>query len=287
MRMPYWLRPRWSDFSDANTLNRDAFARTMARPLPDLQYVMFFTPRSGSSWIADVLTRTRRMGRVRESFNPHFMKSMSQGLGAASLDEYCEALPRKLQSDGVFGFQITKLQQTVMFGTNNAFLKRYGVHPWIWLVRSDIVLQAVSLYKMDVAQITHAPHLDTHDIGQQERIVIYDPDRIRYWIEHIRQIERKTEALIVRAGIQPLRLNYERNSGMKPNHIANVIGRHVGRETMVMKAIKSPHNKVGTDQNAAYAERFRQSHKIFLDWLDDERAEMLENSVCYGPKGSF
>ncbi|WP_226783023.1 Stf0 family sulfotransferase [Oceaniglobus trochenteri] len=287
MKLPYWLRPRWSDFGRADTLDRARFAQDMALPLPDLQYVMFFTPRSGSSWVADILTRTRRMGRVSECFNPRFMGSMTRSLNATSLGEYCAVLPRRLQTDGTFGFQITQSQKRAVFGRDRAFLNRFAGQPWVWLIRSDIVLQAVSLYKMEVGRMSHAPQMKGRDIKSEERALPYDAGRIGYWLEHILQMERKTEALIAKAGITPLRLNYERNALLKPNHIANVIGRHIGRPTMRMTPIASPHSKIGTDQNAAFAERFRDSHRDRMKRIEDERADMVENSVCYGPKGSF
>lgn len=277
----------WSGYARVSDLDRDQFETEMQLPLPTNRYVMFFTPRSGSSWVADLLSRTKRLGRVIECFNPNFMPNMTRSVNAATLQEYCALLPRRLQSGDSFGFQVTLFQMRAVFSRDKDFLNLYADQPWIWLIRSDIVLQAVSLYKMEMRQITHAPQMKGRSVVQAEQTLAYDGKRIRYWLDHILSMEQETEALFKQAGQQPLRLNYERNAAMKPNHIVNVIARHSGRGTLRMRPLHSPHGKVGTDQNTAFADRFRSENPEFLARITEDRAERVENSLGYGPKGSF
>jgi LPS sulfotransferase NodH len=280
-------RRAWSGYAAPSELDRMQFNADMRLPEPTTRYVMFFTPRSGSSWVADLLSRTKRMGRVTECFNPNFMPRMTRSVNAASLDEYCAVLPRRLQSGGSFGFQITLFQMRAVFSRDKVFLNRYADQPWIWLIRSDIVRQAISLYKMEMGQITHAPQMKGRSITQAEQALSYNAKRIRYWLEHVLSMEEETEALFRHAGQQPLRMNYERNAEMKPNHIANVIARHAGRDTMRMKALQSPHSKIATLQNTEFAERFRDENAELLKRVTEERAERVEKSLYYGPKGSY
>lgn len=273
-------------FPPAGDLDRGAFERAMAGPAPHLQYVTFFTPRSGSSWVADVTNRTRRLGRVGESFNPNFLPAMARGMNAATLDDYCAVLGRSRQTDGIFGFQITDHQMRAVFGTADRFLEYYDATPCFWLIRRDIVLQGISLYKMQVTRLAHSPRASEAAIAAREADFVYDADRIRRWIEHIAAAERGTEALIAGAGLSPLRMSYERNAELAPNHIAIVMMRHLGLTAPRMKPLVSPHRKIGTDRNAAFARRFRDEHPDFIARLETERAPMLEKCVHYGPKRS-
>lgn len=283
------LRPRraWSDFPVLGELERARFAQDMATAPPRHPYVMLFTPRSGSSWVADLLTRTRRMGRVIEAFNPNFLPKLTRAMNAATLDEYCAVLPRRMQCDGVFGFQITAYQMRTVFGRDRTFLEHYHAQPFVWLLREDIVGQAISLYKMERAQITHAPALRARPAGAAEAGLDYNRARIHHWLKHVRRMEIETEALIARAGLAPLRMSYERNIALKSNHIANVIGRHVGRGTMKMKPLSSPHARIATPLSRAFTERFETEERSYLAELAEARAPLLAQHVRYGPKGSL
>ena len=272
-------------FPRADEIDRARLARDMELQLPKLEFVMFFTPRSGSSWVSDVLSRTRRMGSIGESFNPTFLPRMTRAMNATTLADYCAVLGRRRQGNGVFGFQITHHQLRAVFGSDAAFLAHYPARHSVWLVRRDIVLQAVSLHKMQVTQLGHAPRAHPDEISAREAGFAYDADAIRYWIRHIHAAERGTEALIAAAGLTPLRMSYEQNVALKANHVANVIGRHIGLPTMRMKPLNSPHQRIATPRNTDFAERFRREHPEFLAEIEAERAPMLERIQPYGPKG--
>lgn len=275
---PAWTLPTRAE-TDPAVLQRD-----LDLPPPRIEHVTFFTPRSGSTWLADVMSRTRRLGHVREAFNPRFLPKMAQSMNATTLDEYCAVVGRRWQTQGVFGFQITHHQLSAVFGQDAEFLSRYPARHALWLVRRDIVQQAVSLHKMETVRVSHAPRLEAAEIAQRDSGFAYDAAEIRRWIRHIRVAERDTETLIAEAGLEPLRMTYEHNVTLKPNHLINVIAHHLGLPTLRMKPLSSPHRKIATDLNRQFAERFRDEERGFVDEIDAERAPMLDRVGYYGPR---
>src|SRR5579871_4778068 len=54
-----------------------AFANEVRKTTPaDRYYIIFFTPRSGSSWLTSVLSATRHLGYPEEYINPEFLPNI-------------------------------------------------------------------------------------------------------------------------------------------------------------------------------------------------------------------
>jgi LPS sulfotransferase NodH len=278
------LRTVWNGYPDIGEVDRDRFARDMAMAPAKTRYVMYFTARSGSSWVCDLATRTRRLGVLGESFNPNFLPAMTRAMNATDLDEYCDIAMRRRARGDVFGFQITHHQLMAVFGSEDAFLDRFRTLHCFWLIRRDIVLQAISLHKMQVTRLSHAPNASPEEIEARDRGFTYDRAEIKRWLSHILAAEQATEAMIERAGLEPLRMSYERNTELKPNHLLNVMGRHMGLPTMRMKPVGSVHSKIATTANDDFAARFREDEQAFMAEVDALRAPMLEKLVYYGPR---
>jgi trehalose 2-sulfotransferase len=274
----------WKKFPRLSELDRDRFASDMARPLPAKQYVMYFTPRSGSSWITDIAGKTRRLGFPGEVFNPNFLPKITQSFNATTMDEYCEILKRRRNTQDVFGFQITYHQLAAVFRNEADFLKRFPSPTCFWLIRRDIVAQAVSLYKMVQTEVGHAPQMEADEIRAREQSFSYDGSAIRHWLQHILNAEIKTETMFARHGLTPLRMSYERNIELHPNHLVNVIGKHVGIAHMRMKPLQSGHSKIATALNDAFAAEFRSDYSGFVQEVADQRQEMLSRIDVYGPQ---
>lgn len=273
----------WKAFPRPQDVDRERFERDMTRPFPDKQYVMYFTPRSGSSWVTDIAQKTQRLSVPGEVFNPNFLPQMTQVCNATNMDEYCESLKRRRNTDGVFGFQITYHQLAAVFRNEKDFLSRFPGPLCFWLIRKDIVLQAVSLWKMQETQIAHAPQTTPEEIAEREVLLRYEGPAIRHWLMHIHNAELATEKMFARAGLRPLRMSYERNAEMTPNDIVNVMGRHIGIDHIDLPPLQSGHAKIATASNDLFALRFREENAAFLRKIDDQRGRMLWQLDDYGP----
>lgn len=250
-------------------------SRLRQRPAATVRYVIHFTPRSGSSWLTDVIAATNRLGPANEAFNPNFVPKIAQSIDAADLEEYVQLLLRRFNSKGVYGFEVTAHQITAVFGTYAAFHQYFGSASCFWLIRQDIVAQAVSLAKMVTTKVAHTHGSDEDQRQSSDQQFAYDAPLIRRWLEHIHVAEKNSEGWFAEHGLAPLRMSYEQTTRLTPLQMVNVIARHLGLPDIEPISFSTRHTKLGTDQNTHYADRFRTEQATFLAEIDARRAPML------------
>lgn len=74
-------------------------------------YLICFTPRSGSSWVSDLLISTKVPGRPLEWVNPNFVRHNAEVFGANNIHDYLFMLMAKTSSPaGVFGMEASFFQ---------------------------------------------------------------------------------------------------------------------------------------------------------------------------------
>lgn len=59
------------------TVDPERRARQRKRPAAHLDYVIHFTPRSGSSRLTEILAATKCLSAANEAFNPTFVPRMA------------------------------------------------------------------------------------------------------------------------------------------------------------------------------------------------------------------
>ena len=261
-----------------------AQARQRACPLPETRCVLYFTPRSGSSWVSDILSRTRCLGHANEVFNPRFMPKMAQAIQADTLPDYIDLIQRRLTTKGVFSAEITWYQLEAVFGSGDAFMTHFGTATPVWLIRRDIVAQAVSLAKMVSTRLAHAPQSDADRRAAADQAFSYDPALIQYWLRHIFHAERCTEAHFARHGLHPMRLDYARVTSAGAQAVIAAFARHLGVACDTLPEIESPHVKLGTAQNRLFAERFRAEKAGWLARIARKRQPWLDRLEPLPPR---
>ncbi len=232
--------------------------------LPRKRYVIYFTARSGSSWLTDIVTRTGRLGAPDECFNPNFLTEMARAMQAGSLAQYIDTLQRRRAPGGIFGCEITFYQMKVVFGGPEAFLAAFGRAKPIWLIREDIVQQAVSLYKMETTQVAHRASSDAAARAAAEAQFTYDRAQIRHWLEHLLTKERRTEAMFAAHDMAPLRLSYEVITRLGAPRVVNVLANYLAEPAIDLAEVPSAHGKLGTSRNLAFATRFREEEAAYM-----------------------
>lgn len=256
----------------------DRLARILARPAPGTTYCIHFTPRSGSSWLTGLLSATPHLSRPGEYFNPNLMPGAVAAMAAGDLDAYVDALARRFNTHGVFGFEITQPQLERVFGSVAAFDRHFGAAARIWLIREDIVAQAVSLDRMVRTGLAHSvgPRGGPPPVRASDGDYAYDAAAIAAQIDHIRGIERATEAMLAAGGHPVLRLSYEAMMARRPLATVRSVQRWLAVRPREGWEDAAPHHeKVGTDRNAAFAARFRDAHPERIAALERERAAMI------------
>lgn len=249
----------------------------MRAKAPSKTYSILFTPRSGSSWLTSILTKTKAMGTPGEWFNPSLIPDSSRAKGARNLDQFVEAISRHEIHGDTFGFEITYHQICAVFETDEQFMARFSNAEFFWLIRKDIVTQGVSLDKMVQTKVGHTANSDLSEIENSDNSYDYDADRILRSIRHIRSAEIETEKMIAKFDLKPTRLSYEANTSAGAQKVVDIFAAKLGLQGFVSEDIPSEHRKIGTIKNDAFAERFRAENQDFIQTLNAERADMLSN----------
>ncbi|MDC0739364.1 Stf0 family sulfotransferase [Cognatishimia sp. SS12] len=252
-------------------VDKAQFAALLRQPPAHRCYAVFFTARSGSSWLTDVAARSGVLGLPDECFNPRFVPNMAQNLHAASLDDYMLALRRRRNIAGCFGCELTAHHLRATFGGAATFMRYFDGAKFIWLLREDIVLQGVSLMKMQQTRISHLPQSSAQAIGHADNTVRYDAAAIKRWITHSFQAEERTEALLARYGLAPLRLSYEKITQLPEQALAQYLADYLVAPKVPPLSGRSAHKRIATALNTEYAARFRQEEAQFLRGITQTR----------------
>lgn len=272
-----WALRRFTPDGFANVrFNPKLHDRIMSRPAATRRYAMFFTPRSGSSRVTDLADKTGVLSRPVEQFNAEFLPGMAQALSAADLPDYVELLTRHFNRRGTFGCQLTYAHLVRIFGDEARFLDLVRPDSHIWLIRKDIVAQAVSVSRMVQTSVSHAPDTSPEDLERANRDFVYRPLQIAGIIWRLRWLEQSTEAMFARHRIEPLRVSYEYLAETPPRIFLSRIGAHVGAAEVPAIEPESDHRKIAGPKNDEFAARFRAAWPRLMARLDTARAPMLE-----------
>lgn len=255
---------------DPSAFNQERYDRLLANKKPaKRRYVVYFTARSSSSWLTDIARQTKRLSVPDECFNPNFVPQMSKAMNAGNLEQYMEALIRRRNTHGVFGCEVTFYQMRVTFGGAAEFMKYFQNATAFWLIREDIVQQAVSLYKMETTQVTHKAYADAESLAAAEKKFVYDREQIKHWLRHLLNKEIGTEKMFAEYDITPLRLSYEVITAMSAHKVVNIMARHIGVPPIPVGDLSTDHGKIGTSRNTEFATRFREEE---ADWMAEVKA---------------
>lgn len=260
--------------------------QALALPAPDKTFAIHFTPRSGSSWLTDICEQTGRLGRPGEMFSPRFVPDIARHMGIDNIHDYARAIARDRTVGGVFGFEITFFQLRRTFGGPKHFLTHFRNATHFWLIREDIVAQAVSLSKKSQSRIGHAVQGDADALARADEAFDYSEDDITKWIDHIRKMEIQAEKFFANSHLSPVRMSYERMTARAPGAVVNDIAKAIGIGPVADGAapIMTGHAKIGTDKNADFAARFRKDHAGLVADIQGERSGLLAG-LEGGPDG--
>ncbi len=248
-----------------------------------LEYIIYFTPRSGSSRLTEVLSQAGGMSLPGECFNPALIGAgMARAMEAKGLDDYIAALRRLRGRDGVFGAQVTYMQILQTFGSERRFLARFGQAVPFWLIREDIVAQAVSITRMRQTKVAHTASADAAALDRAETSFRYHPAGIENCVKRMLSFETRTEAMMKRAGMEPLRLSYERLTALGPEGMVALFRDRLGLEGETPTDLGGAHRKLGTQKNDSFATRFRDENPRFMQKVDRARADRLSKLADLG-----
>lgn len=254
-----------------SNVDEDRFNRIMARKPSHLNYLIFFTPRSGSSWLVDTLSNTEKLGRPKEWFNPNFTKNTANAIGANTPEKFVNILRRLHKTpNGIFGAKLTYLQYQTVDGINLFECLRPDVV--FCLRRRDIVAQAISLYRATSSNIYH----NTTDLSDREKASIddkspFDAAKIKHWIRHILVLETGMERVFDENNVFPNRFFYEDVAGRTDTAVNFFSQAILGLPLEPSDVLQSSHKQISSASNLSFAERIRNEHSDFLEEIESQR----------------
>jgi LPS sulfotransferase NodH len=257
----------------------EVFARISKRP-PPKTYGIAFTPRSGSTWISDVVRQSRALGSPGEYFNINAAFDSISLAACTSLEDYYAWLSRVRQTNGVFGFEIS-WPWLDLLGKEGKLQLLQGVDYWFLLRRRDFVLQAVSLYLASTSGVFHLR--DEGEQGARQRV---EPGDVEYDAEDIAESVLQVmhgEFLLARHfrthDTEPQPLWYEDLIEQGPKDFLYRFAEQISvalspEDRERIDAIQPSLRKSGGERNAEFAERFRAERPAFVAHWEEYRGRM-------------
>lgn len=271
----FFARPRGEYFLHVKR-DRVEYNKICGKPLPRRTCVIYFTPRSGSSWLTETLRNTRRLGHANELYNPNFMPKLAQRVQAINLDEYIKMAPRALNRGGVFSFEVTWHQINKVFDSSDTFVSHYKEAQAVWLTRKDIVAQAVSLSKMIATGVAHSSNATPQEIKAAEEVYEYDAKLIKKWLIHIRNAEIGTEEIFRKHDITPWRLSYEDLMAQSAKDVTRSFAKKLRVKLSADAATENRHVKISGSRSQWMIDKFKDEEKEFLCDIYGARKNCLD-----------
>lgn len=246
-----------------------AFRRNIKCLAPaERTYVIFFTARSGSSWLTSALSATDQLGYPEEYLNPEFVRDVARSQNARDPAGLLQMLMRTRKSpNGVFGIEVRHidvelLNEDVFFGTFDA--KTIFFNLW----RGNIIAQGISLFRAVATQRYHS-----NSNGGTEVPPAYDAEAIARWIHHVASTENANIRMLERHGCPAIMLQYEDIIGDSAAAVA-LFARALNISLSLPEpGISSPEEltKIGDGWNVEVEQRFRRERVEFIAVIEAQR----------------
>jgi LPS sulfotransferase NodH len=211
--------------------------------------------RSGTTYLGELMSRTKKLGYPQEYFNPqpdHAVERLSRRLGTSNFHDYVEKLVRRRQTgNGVFATKASFLQLAYLYRTGR-FHDVFARPQFILVRREDALMQAISWY---IAEQTQAWASFQPDRGEPE----FDQSAILAKLQHIVLEYARFEYLFNILGVGPLIITYEALSA-DPSGAINRIWQHLGGDRSIAVSVEETRHQIQrTARNAEWATRIRQA----------------------------
>jgi len=176
-------------------------------------YMLATIPRSGSTFCAIKLWQTGLLGAPMEYLNFRIMGDMFRRLGYAVNEEgrlsadvvarYWRDVQRlRTSSNGVFGFKMFTTNYVEIANRYPNFLQQVTPNYVIYLVRKDLIGQAMSYSRAQRSRVWFSGIENTPDVN-------YDYQHIKSCLQAIERQRKCWESVFALTKISPIRVFYE------------------------------------------------------------------------------
>ncbi len=178
-------------------------------------YVIFLTPRSGSTWLTELAMNTGALGAPQEWFNEGWILTDYNALGCVpprprgtlDVNAYVDEIVD--EGRGVAGLELSMQQALLLRGLIDGPFDPSWLKATFYLRRRDIAAQAVSLYRSVVSNRYHSYQRNSPKELRAFANAEYDRERLLGFLGFIIKVERTFGALFKSCGLAPIPLLYE------------------------------------------------------------------------------
>ncbi|MFZ2727241.1 MAG: Stf0 family sulfotransferase [Methylococcaceae bacterium] len=261
-----------------------------ALPEPKYRYIIAITPRSGSSYLSDVMTHTENLGSPAELLSQTVISNVLKTISGRNPDDYLRNAMRLRKSrNSVAGlkaswFQFRNFKDCV---TDKNYLVDFK---YIYLIRRDLNAQAVSLYRATASNVFHTNIKHSEEAINKLNALEYDFNEIKKWHKHIVDQEQGWQKFFYENSIVPLCIFYEDIEAdilAVLKRIAHYIG--VSADSIALPEKTSVFEKVSDNRNIEWTHHFALDYALqknntpsrlisFDIPKKDEKATRLEDS---------
>lgn len=275
------LNKFYTEFKNASR-NEQALELLRQKPLSTKNYLICITPRSGSSWLCDAISKCGVLGRPGEYISSEVLHGgILKRTGADNVTEYLDAIRRLLATpNGVFGMKASWFQLAMML-EGCTLEEHFGRQlKYVYLIREDFVLQGISLYlSVNTAYFHSVQKNVTDEMKQKYEQLEYSGPGIKHWIEHILRQEYGFEQFFAERKINPLRLSYEMIME-RPRPAIRRIGKRLGIDPELLnKKVEARHVKIGTERNQEWAQQFREEYPNYVEFWTQNRGKVRDAEI--------
>jgi len=227
-------------------------------PDPEIRFIIAITPRSGSSYLCDVMQMCKRLGSPGEFLQSAFIPKIAQSIPGRTPDEYMRNLFRVRRTpNDVAGLKASWFQFRMFHAAlaDRSVVRKFC---YIYLIRKDSSEQAVSLYRATATQVFHTNIEHSAEKWNALTELQYDYDKIDHWHRHILAQERGWEAFFLRNRITPLTITYE-DITHDIQFVLKRVAHHLGVNLPAQPVASdtSVFRKLGSRENLVWACRYR------------------------------
>lgn len=205
------LRPH---FPDGDVLHRAVLDRLAAK---NQLYVIFFTPRSGSSWLTELAMSSGALGAPNEWFNYAWLETIepilgclnARATGKTNLDDYVtDTIERYRSTDRVMGIELDIYQAKMLCELMEDSRSGLQELTFFYLRRENLVAQGISLYRSVASGFWHSINQD-EEARTRFQDLAFEANAIEESVRYVRHCEDEFEQLFQSCPISPRRFFYE------------------------------------------------------------------------------
>jgi LPS sulfotransferase NodH len=228
-----------------------------ALPEPRSRYIIAMTPRSGSSYLCDLMKKGKQFGAPGEFINPIFIPGIIKNIPGRTAEEYLRNTLRITKtSNGVSGFKTSWFQFQGFKNSMNDEDYLSGFK-YIYLTRRDLAAQAVSLYKATSSSVFQTNIQHHEEAIKKLESLTYDYAGIKNWYGHIIAQEKGWQRYFHENHIVPLSITYEEIEADVLGVIKRIAGYiDVDPATVTRPKEVSVFKKMRDSRNTEWAQRF-------------------------------